>query len=96
MTDIWQAHNYSWNQINDRKGANEVAICRNKYYVAASYDFEKILTFPKINVKEIFYFSKDQVYNFTITEMTDKQQAHNYSWNQINCRKGANEVASIM
>ena len=61
--------------------------------VVAAFDLQQVLTCPKISVSSSYYSRKLNLYNFTILDLKTLQGSC-YTWNERECNRGTNDIAS--
>lgn len=69
------------------------------------YDLQAVLQCPRGDTSAFYYKSKLNNYNFTLTELSQKEpgiknrsydQVHCYFWNETDAKRGANEIGSCL
>ncbi|CAH0591448.1 unnamed protein product [Chrysodeixis includens] len=67
----------------------------NKYYVVATYNFQRDLITPMCDKSVFYYKRKLAAYNFTIYDF-GKRQGYCYIWDETVGKKGLNEICSAV
>lgn len=74
----------------DKKRAEEDVSFR-----AITFDLQAILQLPYAAENQLYYVRKLNVYNFTIYDSFDRS-GHAFLWDELNGKKGSNEIASFL
>lgn len=84
------------------KRADRTNIIKNRRLVV--YDLQAVLQCPRGDTS-FYYKSKLNTYNFTLTELSQKEpdiknrsydQVHCYFWNETDAKRGVNEIGSYI
>lgn len=60
-----------------------------------NFDLQKILTTPRSEISSMYYYSKLNVWNFTIFDV-GLTEGHSFVWNETVGNRGSNEIASYL
>lgn len=84
------------NKSREMKQADkQAAKTSNKSIIAATFDFQKILTCPHGEVSVLYYSRKLSCFNFTVYDLATKKGSC-YMWDEMTAKRGANEVSSCL
>lgn len=91
---IIRKKNWNWN-IHAAKESDKLRCKNDSSFITANFDLQSVLQLPYSDVSQFYYSRKICVYNLTIYE-GDGKNAYCYSWNELNGKRGSNEVGSIL
>lgn len=83
------------NQCNEAKENDKLRCKNDPAFITCTFDLQSVLQLPSSSVSLFYYSRKICVYNLTIY-VGSGENAHCYTWNELNGKRGSNEIGSIL
>lgn len=81
------------NECNEAKDSDKQRSLADPSFQTATFDLQSVLQLPFSSVSQFYYSRKLCVYNLTFYE-GDGKNAYCYVWNELNGKRGSNEIGS--
>ncbi|CAF4889569.1 unnamed protein product [Pieris macdunnoughi] len=81
-------------ECQEAKAKDKLKASEDPTLVTATFDLQSVLQLPYSGVSLFYYSRKICVYNLTIYLASG--EAHCYTWNELNGKRGSNEIGSIL
>ncbi|CAK1598425.1 unnamed protein product [Parnassius mnemosyne] len=81
---------------NNEKAKDKERANMLREFVSVSFDLQAILQIPSGDIGLLYYTRKLTVYNLTIYESALPNNAHCFTWSEINGKKGSCEIGTIL
>ncbi|CAK1579995.1 unnamed protein product [Parnassius mnemosyne] len=81
---------------NNEKAKDKERANMLRKFVSVSFDLQAILQIPSGDIGLLYYTRKLTVYNLTIYESALPNNAHCFTWSEINGKKGSCEIGTIL
>lgn len=81
------------NECNEAKDSDKQRSLRDPSFQTVTFDLQSVLQLPFSSVSQFYYSRKLCVYNLTFYE-GNGNNAYCYVWNEINGKRGSNEIGS--
>lgn len=91
----YELHKKRKEYANAEKKRDAEKTKNDKWFLSANFDLEAVLYCPLFFSKPLFYKRKYAVFNFTVYDV-QKKEGHCYSWEEIEGKRGANEIATCL
>uniref|UniRef100_A0A6P7G7I4 Uncharacterized protein LOC114338671 n=1 Tax=Diabrotica virgifera virgifera TaxID=50390 RepID=A0A6P7G7I4_DIAVI len=69
---------------------------QHKEFMCCTFDLQSVLQIPSSDVSSMYYSLKVCMYNFTIYELREPNDAFCYGWTELQGKRGSSEVGSCL
>ncbi|CAG9822128.1 unnamed protein product [Phaedon cochleariae] len=95
LEENYQAHIRRRDEANAAKKSDKERAMTDNNFVSVTFDLQSILQIPSSDVSLMYYSRKLCAYNLTIYEAAS-QEAHCYTWIEINGQRGSSEIGTCL
>lgn len=95
LEEEYTMHLMRKNQCNEAKENDKIRCKTDPSFITCTFDLQSVLQLPYSSVSLFYYSRKICVYNLTIY-VGSGEIAHCYTWNELNGKRGSNEIGSIL
>lgn len=96
LLEDYEAHIQRKNDCNNAKTADKERAQNEESFQTVTFDLQSVLQLPCSEVSQMFYTRKLCVYNLTIYEGAKSNDGYCYFWNEVNGKRGSNEIGTIL
>lgn len=96
LEDQYRQHLARKEDCQNAKASDKERCQTDKAFMCCTFDLQSVLQIPSSDVSSMYYSLKICMYNFTIYELRDNNEAFCYGWTELQGKRGSSEIGSCL